>query len=171
VSASLEIFAPAQEDTAAVGARLARACPLEAGRLLVAQLHGALGAGKTTLARGFLQALGVTGPVRSPTYTLVELYELPAPAAESGAQPGTAASVTAVHLDLYRLADPAELELLGLADWAGPRHVWLIEWPEKGGGRTPAADLHITLTAGEAGHHIAINAATPLGERWIERLR
>lgn len=156
----MEIDAPTEEETAAVGARLARACPDDAPGPLVVQLHGELGAGKTTLVRGFLRALGVTGAVRSPTYTLVEIYEL--------------AALTALHLDLYRLTDASELEPLGLADWAAPRHVWLIEWPEKGGERTPAADLHITLTHGAPGtsgaHHIALHAATPHGERWIARL-
>ena len=156
--APFEILAATEEDTAAVGARLAHALLPDAASFGVVQLHGDLGAGKTTLARGFLTALGVSGPVRSPTYTLVELYE-----------PLTA-GLTAVHLDLYRLADASELDALGLTDWAAPRHVWLIEWPEKGAERTPAADLHITLTPGVSGHHIAVNAATPLGERWIQRL-
>jgi tRNA threonylcarbamoyladenosine biosynthesis protein TsaE len=153
---------PTEEDTVALGARLARALPLDTPGFVVTQLHGDLGAGKTTLVRGFLEALGVTGPVRSPTYTLVEVYELPM----HGQQ-----GLTCVHLDLYRLAEPSELEPLGLSEWALPRHLWLIEWPEKGGDLLPPADLHITLTACADAHQIVINAATPQGESWIERMQ
>src|SRR5512144_1151837 len=114
------------DDTEAFGARLARARPKE-NALATVHLSGDLGAGKTTLARGFLRAAGVTGPVRSPTYTLIEVYETPA--------------VSVVHLDLYRLLDPSELEPLGLREWARPGYVWLIEWPERGEGRLPCPDL------------------------------
>jgi tRNA threonylcarbamoyladenosine biosynthesis protein TsaE len=122
----------------------------------VVYLAGDLGAGKTTLARGLLRSLGVTGAVRSPTYTLVEIYELGA--------------LTALHLDLYRLSDPAELDNLGLREWARGGHLWLVEWPERGAGRLPAADLVITLSAGDAGHEIEVAATTDQGARWLERL-
>src|SRR5262245_17529340 len=106
------------EDTEAFGARLATTRP-PGNALAVVHLSGDLGAGKTTLARGFLRACGVTSSVRSPTYTLVEVYETPA--------------ISVVHLDLYRLIDPSELEPLGLREWALPGYVWLIEWPDRGG--------------------------------------
>jgi tRNA threonylcarbamoyladenosine biosynthesis protein TsaE len=117
------------EETAALGAAIARALGERPGA--VVHLEGPLGAGKTTLARGLLRALGVTGTIRSPTYTLLEPYEL-------GAR-------TVVHLDLYRLNDPRELEPLGLRDYPRERCWWLIEWPERGGDRLPPPDLQLRL--------------------------
>jgi tRNA threonylcarbamoyladenosine biosynthesis protein TsaE len=114
-----------------------------------------LGAGKTTWARGFFAACGVTAVVRSPTYTLLELYDL--------------GPVQALHLDLYRLQDASELEPLGLRDWARPGYLWLIEWPERAAGRLPAADLRVTLSASPQGHEITVAAATMLGEDWLRR--
>ncbi|MCB1878268.1 MAG: tRNA (adenosine(37)-N6)-threonylcarbamoyltransferase complex ATPase subunit type 1 TsaE [Chromatiales bacterium] len=113
--------------TLALGAELARRCPPGT----VIHLHGDLGAGKTTLARGFLRELGWTGPVRSPTYTLLEPYDLPAG--------------TVVHLDLYRLADPEELEYLGLDDLLAARATMLVEWPRQGGDRLPKPGLTVQL--------------------------
>jgi tRNA threonylcarbamoyladenosine biosynthesis protein TsaE len=144
------------EETEGFGASLASARPGGGDTLSVVYLRGDLGAGKTTLARGLLRSLGVSGAVRSPTYTLVEVYE-------TGA-------VTAVHLDLYRLSDPAELHNLGLREWARGGHLWLVEWPERGGELLPAADLVITLTAGNSGHDIEVSARTDLGAAWINRL-
>jgi tRNA threonylcarbamoyladenosine biosynthesis protein TsaE len=144
------------EETEAFGARLAGTRPAGADTLSVVYLAGDLGAGKTTLTRGLLRALGVVGTVRSPTYTLVETYELDA--------------VTALHLDLYRLSDPAELHNLGLREWARGGHLWLVEWPERGGELLPAADLAITLTAGDSGHDIEVSARTDLGTAWINRV-
>ena len=144
------------EETEGFGARLASTRPGGDDALCVVYLTGDLGAGKTTLTRGLLRSLGVTGAVRSPTYTLVEIYELGA--------------VTALHLDLYRLRDPAELHNLGLREWARGGHLWLIEWPERGGELLPAADLVITLTAGDDGHDIEVSARTDLGTAWINRL-
>ena len=144
------------EETEAFGARLARTRPGGDDTLCVVYLTGDLGAGKTTLTRGLLRSLGVTGAVRSPTYTLVEIYELGA--------------LTALHLDLYRLSDPAELHNLGLREWARGGHLWLIEWPERGGELLPAADLAVTLTAGDEGHDIEVSARTDLGTAWINRL-
>jgi tRNA threonylcarbamoyladenosine biosynthesis protein TsaE len=144
------------EETEGFGARLAGTRPGGDDTLCVVYLTGDLGAGKTTLTRGLLRSLGVTGAVRSPTYTLVEIYELGA--------------VTALHLDLYRLSDPAELHNLGLREWARGGHLWLIEWPERGGELLPAADLVITLTAGDSSHDIEVSARTDTGTAWINRL-
>ena len=144
------------EETEAFGAQLAQARPAGADSFGVIYLSGDLGAGKTTLARGFLRALGVAGAVRSPTYTLVEIYEM-----------GT---VTALHLDLYRLSDPAELDNLGVREWAKGGHLWLIEWPERGSDRLPAADLVVKLTAAASGHDIEVTAESAVGGAWVERL-
>ncbi len=94
-------------------------------------LQGDLGAGKTTLARGFLRAAGVTGVMRSPTYTLMEPYQ--------------AAGQRLLHLDLYRLVDAGEVEFLGLRDESPDSVIWLVEWPERGHGHLPAADLSVNL--------------------------
>jgi tRNA threonylcarbamoyladenosine biosynthesis protein TsaE len=145
-------FAKTADDTEAFGGRLATSRP-GGGELATIHLSGDLGAGKTTLARGFLRACGVTGPVRSPTYTLVEVYETPA--------------VSIVHLDLYRLLDPAELEPLGLRDWACPGYVWLIERPDRGQGRLPFPDLSVTLTGDINGHDINLAATSALGKTWL----
>jgi tRNA threonylcarbamoyladenosine biosynthesis protein TsaE len=151
------LIASTPEDTEACGARLAAALPRALPTALQVQLHGDLGAGKTTLARGFLAQLGYRGVVRSPTYTLVESYELGA--------------LTVVHADLYRLQDPAEFAGLGLRDLAIPGHVWLIEWPQRAGTWLPAADLHVTLAAHAAFHSIEMAAASAAGTQWLARLQ
>jgi tRNA threonylcarbamoyladenosine biosynthesis protein TsaE len=112
----------------ALAAPLARAA--REGAVIV-HLEGPLGAGKTTLARGLLKGLGHAGRVRSPTFTLLEPYEL--------------GSCQVIHLDLYRLTDPGELDYLGLEDLVVPGAIVLVEWPERGAGRLPAADLLISL--------------------------
>jgi tRNA threonylcarbamoyladenosine biosynthesis protein TsaE len=121
--------------------------------MAVLYLQGNLGAGKTTLARGFLRACGVAGPVRSPTYTLLEIYEVP--------------TVTVLHLDLYRLQQPDELESLGLREWARPGHVWLIEWPERGLGRLPPPDVSLSLAVAAVGHEIEATGHSVLGQQWL----
>lgn len=121
--------------TEAAGAALAAVLAPLPGAVVF--LRGDLGAGKTTLARGLLRALGVTGPVRSPTYTLVEPYLLEAR--------------SVVHMDLYRLADPEEWWTLGLDSYAPDRALWLVEWPERAGGLLPVPALDLRLeTAGDA---------------------
>jgi tRNA threonylcarbamoyladenosine biosynthesis protein TsaE len=135
---------------------MARALPWSEAAPVVLYLCGDLGAGKTTFARGFLAGLGVHGPVRSPTYTLLELYE--------------AGAVTVVHLDLYRLNQAAELEGLGLREWARPGHVWLIEWPERGAGRLPRADLTLAFSVGARGHDIKVSSDSALGASWLSVL-
>jgi tRNA threonylcarbamoyladenosine biosynthesis protein TsaE len=148
-------LARTESDTEALGARLAATRPA-GGELAVLFLEGELGAGKTTLARGLLHSLGVSGPVRSPTYTLVELYAL--------------AGLTAVHADLYRLRDPRELQDLGLRDWARREHLWLVEWPERGTGFLPEPDLRVCLAVTPAAHPIEVLPASALGAQWVARL-
>ena len=144
------------EETEELGARLARSRPLTDSALAVLYLRGELGSGKTTFARGFARAAGVRGPVRSPTYTLLEPYP--------------AYVGTLVHLDLYRVQRPAELDSLGLREWAAPGHLWLVEWPEHGTGRLPAADLVVAFTAGAAGHDIEVTGTSALGAAWLVQL-
>jgi tRNA threonylcarbamoyladenosine biosynthesis protein TsaE len=130
------------EETEALAALQKEMLPPRPGAPLVIELSGELGTGKSTFARGLLRALGATGPIKSPSYTLLETYELP--------------GVSAVHLDLYRLNDPEELEHLGLADYHRPGFLWLIEWPERGAGRLPRSDLRFEFSidaGGDAGGH------------------
>jgi tRNA threonylcarbamoyladenosine biosynthesis protein TsaE len=116
------------EEQERIGAALAQVIAAPA----TVYLHGNLGAGKTTLVRGLLHSLGHAGPVKSPTYTLIEQYELP--------------GRRVLHLDLYRLADPEELEFLGLRDLLGERTITLVEWPEMGAGWLPKADVTVSIT-------------------------
>ena len=137
--------------TEAAGARLARAL----GRGMIVTLSGELGAGKTTLVRGCLRALGWEGPVKSPTYPLVEHYPL--------------SSLYFYHFDFYRFADPSEWETAGLAECFGPDAVCLVEWPERVAGRLPVPDLALTLAypadPSLPGRELALAAHTEGGER------
>jgi tRNA threonylcarbamoyladenosine biosynthesis protein TsaE len=142
--------AQATED---LGAQLARTRPVATAGPVVLYLSGELGSGKTTFARGFLRGCGVTDAVRSPTYTLLEPYSV-----------GT---LTVVHVDLYRLRDPGEVESLGLRDYARSGHVWLIEWPARGGTHLPPADLNLEFAAAPHGHDIEVQARSPLGRTWL----
>jgi tRNA threonylcarbamoyladenosine biosynthesis protein TsaE len=140
--------------TDAFGRRLAEA--LQDNKRLLVTLEGELGAGKTSLVRAFLHGLGHTGRVRSPTYTLMEPYSL--------------AGKQIIHLDLYRLGDPGELEFLGFRDLIDEDHIVLIEWPERAGDLIPPADLVITLSYEGEGRRIHIRAGSDRGKRLISRL-
>jgi tRNA threonylcarbamoyladenosine biosynthesis protein TsaE len=146
--ASLDAVLPDEEATARLGRALAATQPASA----VVHLRGDLGAGKSTLARAWLRALGVTGPVRSPTYTLVERYPL-----ASGGE--------ALHLDLYRIAAAGELEYLGLDD--ADARLWLVEWPDRGAGALPAMDLEVALTVHAAGRRCRLTAGSAAGGLWL----
>jgi tRNA threonylcarbamoyladenosine biosynthesis protein TsaE len=135
---------------------MAGALPALPAAPVVLYLQGELGAGKTTFARGFLRGLGVQAPVKSPTYTLVELYD--------------AGALTVVHLDLYRLKTAVEIEDLGLREWAQAQHLWLIEWPELGAGRLPGADITLAFAVGVQGHDIEASARSSLGETWLTQV-
>jgi tRNA threonylcarbamoyladenosine biosynthesis protein TsaE len=141
------------EETEAVGAELARRRPPRRDGIAVVYLTGDLGAGKTTLARGILHALGIPGTVHSPSYNLMDVYDT-----KSG---------PVVHLDLYRMRDPSELESLGLRDEARPGALWLVEWPERGEGWLPPADIVITLAVRSDSHSITAEARTDYGRRWL----
>jgi tRNA threonylcarbamoyladenosine biosynthesis protein TsaE len=126
----------------------------DAGAVLY--LRGELGAGKTTCVRGLLRVLGVTGRVRSPTYTLAETYELDA--------------VHCTHVDLYRLQTLVEVAELGLRDLVGPGNVLLVEWPEKGAGALPPADIDALLRYRGEGREAQLLGQSSLGDRWLEGL-
>ncbi|MFZ5491560.1 MAG: tRNA (adenosine(37)-N6)-threonylcarbamoyltransferase complex ATPase subunit type 1 TsaE [Pseudomonadota bacterium] len=136
----------------AFGARLARALP---GPLCVF-LHGPLGAGKTTLVRGVLRALGHTGPVRSPTYTVLETYAL-----DAG---------EVCHLDLYRLGSAEELEDIGARELFDGRHLCFVEWPERGAGWLLQADLDIDIELAGTGRRLRATAHGAAGERTLDAL-
>lgn len=137
-------------DTERLGGRLAATRP----PLASVHLHGDLGAGKSTLARALLRGLGVTGSVRSPTYTLIERYPI--------------AGGEAWHLDLYRLGDAGELDFLGLDEAVAT--LWLIEWPEKGRDGLPAPDLEIHLAISGQGREAQLVARSDIGQSWLGRL-
>lgn len=121
----------------------------------VIYLRGHLGAGKTTMSRGILQALGHVGAVKSPTYTLVEEYEYQ--------------GLKIHHFDLYRLGDPEELEYMGIRDYFGQGTVNLIEWDERGTGYIAQADLIIELNKEQLGRRVVISAQTKLGCQILNR--
>lgn len=146
----MHLFLPDTDATEALGQALARTRPAVA----VVHLRGDLGAGKSTLARALLRALGVAGAIRSPTYTLVERYPV-----EGG---------EAWHLDLYRIGDAGELEFLGLDE--GAAVLWLVEWPERGGAALPRADLQVDLSVEGNGRAARLVAASPQGQQWLGRV-
>ena len=154
----IELALADSEHTERLGAAIARCTPRVAySGALTVHLQGELGAGKTTLARGLLRELGVTGVVRSPSYTLLESYE--------------AGGLRVQHLDLYRLEGAQDLAMLGWRDEWRAGALFLIEWPERAAGAIPPADLQVTLSIAGQGRQARIEAATPAGAAWLEALR
>lgn len=145
---SLEVESPEAQE--ALGATLAGVCP----PACVIYLEGDLGAGKTTLVRGFIRALGHQGAVKSPTYTLLEPYDLP--------------GKRCYHFDLYRLGDPGELEYLGIRDLMQEEAILVVEWPERGQGELPPADLVIHIRYRTDGRDIQLEPLGEVGEKLLQ---
>ncbi|HSH72886.1 MAG TPA: tRNA (adenosine(37)-N6)-threonylcarbamoyltransferase complex ATPase subunit type 1 TsaE [Methylophilaceae bacterium] len=139
------------DETATLNAGASLADSLSAG--LTIYLHGDLGAGKTTFVRGLLHALGHTGKVKSPTYTLVEPYVIDA--------------LNVYHFDLYRFIDPEEWDAAGFRDYFNPESISLVEWPEKAGDLLPQADIDIRLIPKNAGREINLFANTETGKKCL----
>jgi tRNA threonylcarbamoyladenosine biosynthesis protein TsaE len=141
----LRTFLPDAEATAHAGGRVA---PGLAGGMLLT-LSGELGAGKTTLVRGMLRRLGWVGPVKSPTYTLLEHYFV--------------SSLYFYHFDLYRFTDPEEWDRAGFSEYLRPDTVCVLEWPERAAGRLPAGDIEIRLDHADTGRMLTMDATSVAG--------
>ena len=144
------------DETRAIGMRLGEALKLHPDVFILITLSGDLGAGKTTFVSGVLRAFGVTGAVRSPTYTLIEPYDFP--------------RQSLYHLDLYRLANAAEIESLALRDLMQAGSVLLVEWPERAGEQLPVADVAVQFHYREPGRELLLQSATPLGAALLRRI-
>lgn len=149
----IEIQLANEAETVAAGERLGRCLEIAT----VVYLGGDLGAGKTTFCRGVLHAYGHTGAVKSPTYTLVEPYEL--------------AAVTVYHFDLYRLGDPEELEYMGLRDYFSDDSIALIEWPERGAGVLPSPDIQVNIEQQGVGRRLVMQALSERGRRIVTQIK
>lgn len=151
-SESALVVAAGVEQMRALGGAIAAGLRAVRGAPVIIAIEGELGAGKTTLVGGLLNELGLRGPARSPTYTLIEPYELEGRCIQ--------------HLDLYRLADPAEVEALGVRDLLIDDAVLLIEWPDRGGNFIPTPDLRLSVVYSAhpaAGRDVELTAVTAAG--------
>lgn len=146
------LIIPDSEEMQELGRRLASVCP----HAVKIYLQGDLGAGKTTLVRGFLRGLGYQGKVKSPTYTLVEPYQLE--------------QRRICHFDLYRINDPDELEAIGIRDYFDNETTCLVEWPERAGGVLETADLYLSLQVVESGRSVELQAISEQGGEILTRL-
>ncbi len=146
-------FLANEEATESLASQIAKRCTQHT----VVYLSGDLGAGKTSFSRGFIRGLGFDGRVKSPTYTLVEPYEI--------------SNWRVFHFDLYRLADPEELEFMGIRDYFEPDCLCLVEWPDKGAQLLASADLAINIEFEDQGRRITLQALTQNGRHLINELQ
>ena len=142
----MKLTLSSESELIALAGKIASITP--AGAILY--LKGGLGAGKTTFARGFIQSLGTTAKIKSPTYTLIEEYDLP--------------GKHIVHVDLYRLHDADELSYIGFPEEIPENSIMLIEWPERAVAYIPAPDLEISITHSTTGRIIDMTSFSTLGE-------
>ena len=133
---------------------------------LTIYLHGDLGAGKTTLVRGLVHALGYVGKVKSPTYTLVESYDIECHATKSN----QLVKLNLYHFDLYRFNDEEEWAAAGFRDYFNNNSVCIIEWPEKAQNVLPTPDLDITFEIKECGRRIGVSAHSALGKQCLQAI-
>ena len=141
-----------ESETVNFGAKIAAA--IEGGETIF--LKGDLGAGKTTFVRGFLNALGHSGNVKSPTYTLIE--------------PDSINGTNIYHFDLYRINDPEELEAMGIRDYCDGESICLYEWPEQGQGVLPEADIILLLSHADSGREVEIESKSAKGRQILSRI-
>lgn len=160
-SASEQLVLQDESATARLGALLADALLAERAAAeahgFTVTLSGDLGAGKTTLVRACLRRLGVTGPVKSPTFALLEPYVI--------------SSLNFYHFDFYRFGNPEEFEDSGFRELFGPGTVCAIEWPERAVGHVPTPDLAVTLKIEDEARRVALLARTELGATCLQRIR
>ena len=149
----LSLFLHNELDTVALGQKIGAALQGSGG---VVFLSGTLGAGKTTFTRGVLKHFGHSGAVKSPTYTLVEPYRLQ--------------ERDMYHFDLYRLADPEELEYMGIREYFDGQALCIVEWPDQGQGFLPQADIVVSLTPSEEGRKAQVVANTDAGSAVLRQL-
>ncbi|WP_226813230.1 tRNA (adenosine(37)-N6)-threonylcarbamoyltransferase complex ATPase subunit type 1 TsaE [Candidatus Profftia lariciata] len=147
------LFLPDDTATISLSHSLANIC----NNAIIIYLYGDLGSGKTTFSRGFLQKLGYRGHIKSPTYNIVESYNI--------------ALMNIYHLDLYRLSNAAELECIGIRDYCNKNAICLIEWPEKGLGFLPEADISLYFYYKQKGREVSIEALTQHGNLLVTQFQ
>lgn len=167
---------PTPADTDRLGRAFASMCEVHAPGIaahgLQVNLSGELGSGKTSLIRAWLRGFGVSGPVRSPSFAVLEPYLVsvprPDPARQTTLDVKNVSSLDFYHFDFYRFADSSEFAAAGFRDQFGPGRICAIEWPEKAGERLPTADVSIALAVEDAGRRVTLGAGSELGRACLE---
>lgn len=148
----MQIIIETEQDMLHLGAQVAKLCPAK----FILFLQGDLGAGKTTFVRGFIKGAGFKNNVKSPTYTLVEPYQIN--------------QQKIYHFDLYRLEDPQELELIGIRDYFAEPAIYLIEWPERAIKQLPSCDMTCNILPRTVGREVHLKASSAVGQILLDQL-